>query len=294
MKILETPYRRDPPRAKTYTKSAGRIEMEENHQSLHEKIFRPGEQSCLLSCESYFHTRAHPGDWRRRIGTDYLAVTLILEGETAIRIDDASFIAEKDELIFLPPGSDYETGTLTESERSALIIRGDVLTALLRGMDLKRTFPAPPGSDLREVYERLYALLKEPSENQPGLVSRLSFSLIDLASSLTGKETMPEKLRELLSWIARNLNHPQSAAELAARIHVSTATLNRIFRKYLNTSPRKYLIALRMETALRMMKEPDFRVKEIAAAVGCPDPANFSTEFRKFHGFPPGKMRSDR
>ncbi|MBO4491824.1 MAG: helix-turn-helix transcriptional regulator [Lentisphaeria bacterium] len=294
MKILKTPYRRDPPRAKTYTSAGRRIEMEDSRQRSCEKIFRPGEPYFLLACTSYFHTIAQPGDWRRRIGTDYLAVTLVLAGETAVRIDDASFIAEKDELIFLPPGSDYETGTLTESERSALILRGSALESLLRGMDLKRTFPAPPGSDLREIYDRLYALLKEPSENQPGLVSRLSFSLIDLASSLTGKETMPENLRDLLSWIARNLNHPQNAAGLADRIHVSTATLNRIFRKYLNTSPRKYLITLRMETALRMMKEPDFRVKEIAAAVGCPDPANFSTVFRKFHGFSPGKMRSGR
>ncbi len=95
MKLLKTPYRRDPPRAKTYTSAGRGMEKEDSRQIRREKIFRPEDRRFLLSCTSSYHTEAHPGDWRRRAGTDYLAVTLILEGETAIRIDDVSFIAEK-------------------------------------------------------------------------------------------------------------------------------------------------------------------------------------------------------
>ena len=293
MRISNTPFRKNPPRAKL-RKFAGRnIEMEEAHQEMREKLFRPEEHPFLLSCCNYYHTLSQPGDWRRRIKAKYLAATLILEGETAIRIDDVSFIAGKDELVFLPPDSDYETCSITGSEREALIIRGSALEPLLRGMDLQRTFSAPRGSELRELFDHLHALLKEPPDHQPGLFSRLSFSLIDLARAQTKNETLPRKLRDLLLWSEQHLERPQDAAELAGRIHVSTATLNRMFRKYLNTSPHQYLTARRMDAALRMMEDPDSRVKEIAEALGFTDPANFSTGFRKFHGFSPSKMRKE-
>ena len=294
MKNCDTACRKTPPRAKLRKSAGHNIEMEESHQEMREKLFRPEERPFLLSCCNYYHTLSHPGDWRRRIKAKYLAATLIVEGETAVRIDDVSFIAEKDELVFLPPDSDYETCSLTESEREALIIRGSALESLLRGMELQRTFSAPPGSELRELFERLHALLKEPPEHQPGLFSQLSFSLIDLARAQTKNETLPRKLRELLQWSERHLDRPQDAAELADRLHVSTSTLNRMFRKYLNTSPRQYLIARRMDAALRMMEDPDFRVKEIAEALGFTEPANFATEFRRVHGFSPSEMRKGR
>ena len=90
--------------------------------------------------------------------------------------------------------------------------------------------------------------------------------------------------------IDSNLDKEFNVPALAAQFNISAPTLTRMFRKYLNSSPRKYLIKRRMEDAKQLIRIGRLSFKEIAAVVGYQDSRYFSTAFKKYVGCSPSQF----
>jgi len=72
--------------------------------------------------------------------------------------------------------------------------------------------------------------------------------------------------------------------ELATIAHMSKSNLLTTFRKATHQSPIEYLIHLRIQRAMEMMRNMDVTITEIAFAVGFNDSNYFSRQFRKIAG----------
>lgn len=73
---------------------------------------------------------------------------------------------------------------------------------------------------------------------------------------------------------------------------ISMSSLQRGFKKYLGVSPKQYLIKLRMNKALELLRENKLSVKEIAFACGYEDKKYFSRIFKKKYGYPPSELHN--
>ncbi len=82
-------------------------------------------------------------------------------------------------------------------------------------------------------------------------------------------------------------------AEIARHVDVSVPTLTRQFRAYFGTSVKQFIIQQRLRTACRLLRNPDFRVHEVAAWAGFRSAAQFCSSFRAQHGMTPGAYRRD-
>lgn len=69
---------------------------------------------------------------------------------------------------------------------------------------------------------------------------------------------------------------------------------SRIFEDATGVTPGKYVTHLRMRTALQMLQNTRWRIKEIAARCGYNDPSYFCKVFRSVHGKSPGDFRPPR
>ena len=69
------------------------------------------------------------------------------------------------------------------------------------------------------------------------------------------------------------------------------AYICRLFNRYHDESPYRYLLRLRMEKAARLLLEPGASVKTVAAAMGYKDPFHFSRVFKSVHQVPPSRFR---
>lgn len=71
--------------------------------------------------------------------------------------------------------------------------------------------------------------------------------------------------------------------DLADELNLS---LNQLFRKVkalMNTTPYNVLLQIRMTYAIRLMRETDKTISEIAVEVGYPELSNFSRAFKKMN-----------
>ncbi len=83
-----------------------------------------------------------------------------------------------------------------------------------------------------------------------------------------------------------------STAELARMAGISASHFERRFRLAFNSSPRQYLLRIRIEHAARLLDETEQTISQIAQACGFYDHAHFSRSFRRLMNVPPSAYRS--
>jgi AraC family transcriptional regulator, regulatory protein of adaptative response / methylphosphotriester-DNA alkyltransferase methyltransferase len=79
--------------------------------------------------------------------------------------------------------------------------------------------------------------------------------------------------------------------DVAHRIATSRRQLQRSFQEVNGGGFRDALTRRRMIEAGRLLEERPLKVREVAAAVGYSQPAQFAKAFRAFHGHPPRAHR---
>ncbi len=95
------------------------------------------------------------------------------------------------------------------------------------------------------------------------------------------------KVRRIL---LANLMKPMSFDDVARRTNSSARTLRRRLAEE-NTSYRKLVDELRMDVAIKYLRDTDLTVEEIAHMVGFSDAANFRQSFRRWTDAPPSAFR---
>jgi len=98
-------------------------------------------------------------------------------------------------------------------------------------------------------------------------------------------------LHRVQAYIQAHLAHPIHLDDLARVAKVSVRQLGRLFQQALHRSPMQYVIQQRMRQGAVLLTETNLPVKQIAAAVGCPDPYYFSRLFRRVMQTTPRRYR---
>ncbi|PWE30565.1 AraC family transcriptional regulator [Maritimibacter sp. 55A14] len=87
------------------------------------------------------------------------------------------------------------------------------------------------------------------------------------------------------------LDSPVSPSVIARDLGVSTRQLERLFGKYLNTSPKKFYMEMRLERARHLLLQTEMSVTEVSMACGFESPGHFSRVYRTSFGVTPMLQR---
>ena len=99
------------------------------------------------------------------------------------------------------------------------------------------------------------------------------------------------KLLAVIGTMEQNLEEPLSRSQLARGADLSTRQLERLFRKYLNRSPARYYLELRLNKARLLLLQTNMSVIDVALACGFVSASHFSKCYRDFFGRTPRKER---
>jgi AraC-like DNA-binding protein len=94
---------------------------------------------------------------------------------------------------------------------------------------------------------------------------------------------------QAVRWLAEHFDQPIRIADLAAHVGVSVPTLNRHFRAVTAMSPLQYQKQLRLQRARVELLAAPGDVAAAGYAVGYDSPSQFSREYRRQFGAPPGQ-----
>ncbi|MEC3862206.1 GlxA family transcriptional regulator [Mesobacterium sp. TK19101] len=99
------------------------------------------------------------------------------------------------------------------------------------------------------------------------------------------------KLSQVIQMMEANIEEPISPALLAKRVGMSTRQLERLFRRYLNRSPKRYYMELRLQKARNLLMQTDMSVINVALACGFASPSHFSKCYRAHYDTTPYRER---
>ncbi|MEX0350857.1 MAG: GlxA family transcriptional regulator [Paracoccaceae bacterium] len=82
-----------------------------------------------------------------------------------------------------------------------------------------------------------------------------------------------------------------SPSAIAEEIGISARQLERLFGRYLNTSPKKYHMELRLERARNLLIQSEASIIDIAMSCGFESAGHFARVYRAAYGLPPTQQR---
>lgn len=103
---------------------------------------------------------------------------------------------------------------------------------------------------------------------------------------------MDNRVQKVIQMMHDDVRGELSLAELAQAVNLSAWRLCHIFKSEIGMPPIKYLRALRMERAKKLLENTFLSVKEIAYRVGLNDDSHFVRDFKSIYGLSPTLYRT--
>jgi AraC-like DNA-binding protein len=168
-----------------------------------------------------------------------------------------------------PRGEDPDPGIVTADADDLLV---DAVVRLLRLADHPEDFAVLAPAAEREIHWRLM--------NGPHAATVRRIAMPGSWVWFVG---------QAVRWLAEHFDQPIRIADLAAHVGVSVPTLNRHFRAVTAMSPLQYQKQLRLQRARVELLAAPGDVAAVGHAVGYDSPSQFSREYRRLFGAPPGQ-----
>jgi AraC family transcriptional regulator, glycine betaine-responsive activator len=175
---------------------------------------------------------------------------------------------------------DFDAVDLT---RSVFVIDGNRLTSAggTAAIDLMLTLIADDhGKDLANAVadQLIYTAIRTDRD-----IQRLSIP--------TRIGVRHPRLSRVIERMEASIEDPLSPADLAEEVGMSTRQLERLFRRYLNRSPKRYYMELRLSRARNLLMQTNLSVINVALACGFSSPSHFSKCYRAQYGTTPYRER---
>ncbi len=114
------------------------------------------------------------------------------------------------------------------------------------------------------------------------------------SSSTSKKNTTQYQNNEILSlldYIQNNYYTDITIDVLCSISHLSSSSIQRLFKKYLKLSPYDYIIQYRLEKSIPLLLETNLPINDISHNVGYTNPSMYIKHFKKYYSTTPLQYR---
>ena len=242
---------------------------------------------------------------------------MIVDDEEKIRSGIANYFPWNElgfEVVYLAEDGQAAFDYLLSGEAVVDIILCDIMMPLVSGLDLLEMLQENGMQELRVVllsgyaefeyaqramkygvkdyllkptrYQELAQVFREIKEELDTIRSKQQDTLTPEMES-GGESSMVERLCE----IVRHQYKDISLQGIAKMVYLSPYYISRMFKAKTGKNFYDYVLTVRMEAAMEMLKTTDLKVYEIAERVGYRNQKNFTKIFKRFYANNPSEYR---
>lgn len=235
--------------------------------------------------------------YRKRECSNIFSIEFVLEGSMLFKQNDVEHRVMPGEIFFIHQGQDleYMTGPEHKCHRLACCVGGHLLNDLLVATHLiDVSVMKPQNAEVVEAIMRKCKMEYSKCQKQFRLrASVLCYELLLLLGNDISYSNQPALLQKSIDYMEHHISRKFDLDYLSSVVGTSPATLNRLFHRYLKTSPIGYFIDLKIKMAQSLLLNTGLRIKEIANRTGYSNPLYFSSEFSKRVGLSPRNFRKN-
>ncbi|MBQ8426761.1 MAG: helix-turn-helix domain-containing protein [Clostridia bacterium] len=217
---------------------------------------------------------------------DYIEIYVLIEGDVSFMVEEKVYKLSVGDVVVSRPNEVHNCILNTASVHKHHCFWFDTNCDFLFGNLLANgnNLISPTNQD-KELLGEIYKKLKDSSEKGQTLSQfYLVLQMIDVISRNAKNPIRPFNIPEVLTDILSDLNKRfveiNSLKYFTEKYCISQSTLNRLFKKYLNTSPKLYLETKRLAYSKTLLNEGK-TVFQACVLSGFPDYSNYIRLFKK-------------
>lgn len=272
---------------------------------LYERITTSDRLPAQVNILSGMNVTSRPHHWHRSVEVNYL-----MEADAQVYLNGKEYIAGDDTLMLINSGDIHMLRSISSRDIKvvSLIISYDFLKERYPEIDDCRfslEYCPERTDELKELLKNLYDLFSEKSDpfytwRGNALIYQVIYLLLRyycVKKSKTAQFQKTEKYKErfkvIIEYINERYREDLTLESVAGFYGLSREHLSRNFKKYMGTTFREYLDALRLDYAHNALLNTDYSVLEIAVNSGFSDERALTRCFRKTYGTTPAQYRKE-
>ena len=159
----------------------------------------------------------------------------------------------------------------------------------------------PVAGNMKETGKLFQQLAQELHLQEIGFQTRVH-QLTDALLIITARQLIHQShsqrdfsgsFMKLEQELRKNLSHQWAVEEMAALVGLGTTAFTEKVKNYTGFSPLNYLINIRISEAIKLLKQTETQLTDIALDTGFYSSQHFSTTFKKLTGYTPSQFRKD-
>ena len=99
-----------------------------------------------------------------------------------------------------------------------------------------------------------------------------------------------DDLKRVRDYIVAHLNEPMRVSKLASIVGHSPSHFSRVFTRSVGITPHRYVVHLRLQSALELVRGRRYSLAEIASGTGFADQSHLTRWVRRVHGVSPTEL----
>lgn len=226
---------------------------------------------------------------------NFVQIFWSVRGRGEFRIGDWACVMPEGCFMYHLPGEAHCHSAVTDWAYHWFTLDGPLAVAFIRGYGYPRE-PRPSGACPRGLFLQLENLMREMTPYSQRRMLSVATDILALAGTPAGCDRKDEATSRVVDRFIELVREGYSDStlnvnSLAERLGVHRTTLTRLFEQRMLVSPGKYLLNLRIQTALSMLRGTDYPVSVVGQMVGIPHRGHFSTLIRRTVGVSPKTYR---
>lgn len=223
--------------------------------------------------------------------TSRSAFILTLSGSGRVHFDNLSFPASPHKLIHGCPGKVLTFEPYENFKHLSVYYKlNQPSDALVSYLDRPFSLSISNQSEIEEQLEMIVELYQTTGLNAVVKQKLMSQTLLHAFFGSENYNDETDKIESYIEFMEENIEKPLSLNDIAEHFNLSASQFSYLFHKHTQMRPIDYLINLRLEHAIDLLKL-GYSVKETSISVGYTDPLYFSRLFKKRFGIAPSHFK---
>lgn len=237
----------------------------------------------------HFHTSSH----------NYYELLYVSEGNLAVSVEKHNFALSAHNLILCAPNDPLRARQITiTSTCSYVTIIFDLYGKLPLDI-LHHIFHC--SSELKDILWKIskHAAADSYYSNMltPCLLQEVLIRVLAQADETRKRRILPgtqsevhsELLQQILAYMNAHVAEPLTVEEICHEFFISRSSLQMLFKMYLQSSPKNYLLNIKLEKSKELIRENQHTISEIAYLLGFSSIHYFSRLFKKYFDISPSE-----
>ena len=257
---------------------------------------------CGYKVKYYYSNKVseeNPRNWTPHIH-DTLEVYILVEGDVSFSVETSHYKLSPGDVIITKPNELHNCILNSRSIHRHLCFWFDTAASFIFEEFLRHDFgkgnllrpDKEAKARLEEIYDRLMTAKEEGDSYSEFYLTLEILGILRkfISTDDVGGAELPSVMKEILLDINRNLKSIKNLDYFTAKYFLSQSTLYRMFKVYLNTTPKLYIETKKLAFSRKLLKD-GLSVGEASVEAGFLDVSNFIRLVKRRFGVTPREYK---